>query len=157
VVAALDALSEAEAEGRPEGWVKAVKRAYKEGGEVRTFRIAIDAGEVADLFAGPAGPRAFPHKGHYNVRLALCQDVYPDSPPVAVAAIDEETADSMGIDLGGPLMAMPMFYRRQVARALGEVREIVVSVSRGQVDAVFEPPPVVAVVCHVLSAADPRS
>lgn len=156
VVAALDAASEADAEGMPEGWVKAVKRAYKEGGEVRTFRIALDAGEIAALFAGPAGPRVFPHQSHYNIRLALCQDIYPDLPPVVVAALDEEMADGMGIDPGGPLGAMPMFYRRQVARALGEVREIVVSVPRQQVDAVFEPPAVDALVCHVLSAGDPR-
>lgn len=156
VVAALDAATEMDADARPDGWVKAVKRACKDGGEVRTFRIGLDAREVAALFAGPAGARALPYRDHYNVRLALCQDAYPEAPPVTVAAVDEEMADSMGIDLGGPLLAMPMFYRRQVARALGEVRELIVSVPRHEVEAVFEPPPVPAIVCHVLSATDPR-
>lgn len=156
VVAALDAFSEAEAEHRPEGWVKAVKRAYREGGEVRTFRIALDAAEVADLFTARAGPRAVPPDGQYHVRLALCHDAFPGAPPVVVAALDGLTAESMGIDLGGPLVAMPMFYRRQVARAMGELREIVVSVPRSQVVAAFDPPPVNAILCHLLSATDPR-
>jgi len=156
VVAALDAATETDADALPDGWVKAVKRAFKGGGEVRTFRIALEGREVAALFTGPAGARALPLRDHYNVRLALCQDAYPEAPPVTVAAVDEEMADSMGIDLGGPLAGMPMFYRRQVARALGEVRELVVSVPRREVEAIFEPPLVSALVCHVLSASDPR-
>jgi len=155
-VAALDEATEMDSDAWPESWVKAVKRAYKDGGEVRSFRISLVAREVAALFAGPAGARALPFRDHYNVRLALVHDAYPESPPVTVAALDEEMADGMGIDLGGPLIAMPMFYRRQVARALGEVREVIVSVPRREIEAVFEPTPVPALVCHVISATDPR-
>lgn len=150
VIAAVDA--ETEREGHPEGWAKAVRRAHKEGGEVRFLRIALDADRVGALFDGLPGVRGPEGPGGYRVRLALCEE----RPPVVVAAVDEEMAEGMGIDLGGPLMAMPMFYRRLVARAFGEVREVVVSVPRSAVDAAFEPRPVEAAIAGVLSVGDPR-
>ncbi|MGO9458352.1 MAG: hypothetical protein ACLP62_15110 [Acidimicrobiales bacterium] len=154
VVAALDAVTASES--HPDDWVKAIRRAHKEGGEVRVVRIAIDIGLVAGIFEEGSRPRpAFERTvggGRYMVRLALCHEL----PPVVVAAVDEEMARDMGIDLAGPLRVMPVFYRRQVSRAYGELREILVSLPRGEVDAAFDPPPVDAEVLSVLSADDPR-
>lgn len=154
VVAALDAVTALES--HPDDWVKAIRRAHKEGGEVRVVRIAIDAGVVAGIFAEGSRPRpAFERPvggGRYVVRLALCHEV----PPVVVSAVDEEMARDMGIDLAGPLRVMPVFYRRQVSRAYGKLREILVSLPRAEVDAAFEPPPVDAEVESVLSVDDPR-
>lgn len=150
VIAALDA--DTEAESHPDGWLKAIRRAHKEGGEVRVVRIALDAARVASVFDGAAGPRPGPANGSYRVRLALCQEV----PPVVVAALDEEMAESMGIYLAGQLPMMPLFYRRQVARAFGEVREILVTIPRAAVDAAFQSPPVAADVSCVLTSEDPR-
>lgn len=150
VIAALDA--DTEAESHPNGWARAIRRALKEGGEVRVVRIALDAGRMASVFDCAAGPRPGPANGSYRVRLALCQEV----PPMVVAALDEEMAESMGIDLAGQLPMMPLFYRRQVAKAFGEVREILVTMPRGAVDAAFDPLPVAADVSCVLTTEDPR-
>lgn len=150
VVAAADDATVAE--DHPEEWKKAMKRAVKEGGEVRVVRIGLDAGRVAALFEGaPDPPSSFPSTS-YLVRLALCDD----QPPVVVAAVDQEMAQSMGIDVSAPLPFMPMFYRRQVARALGELREVLVSVPWAAVDEAFVPKPVPAVVERLLGGHDPR-
>jgi hypothetical protein len=150
VVAVLDAATEAE--GYPEEWQKAIRRALKEGGEVRVVRIGLDPSRLASVFdtwTDSRTPRSGPS---YAVRIALTQE----QPPVVVAAVDQEMAESMGLDLAGPLGVMPMFYRRRTAKALGELREILVAVPRVAVDEAFAPRSVPAEIERLLALDDPR-
>jgi hypothetical protein len=157
VVAALDAVTASES--HPDEWLKAIKRAHKEGGDVRVIRLALDADIVTALFEEGSSPRRADvasegegGRARYAVRLAFCFE----EPPVVVAAVDEEMAVSMGIDLGGPFRVMPVFYRRQVGKAFGEVREVIVAVPRAAVERAFAPSPVPATIVTFLGRNDPR-
>jgi hypothetical protein len=86
------------------------------------------------------------------IRVALCLD----EPPVVVAAVDEEMALGMGVEVAGPLRSMPVFYRRQAAKAYGELREVLISLPRAAVDQAFDPPPIEAQVVGLLTGDDPR-
>jgi hypothetical protein len=155
VLAALDAVTASES--YPDDWVKAIRRGHKEGGDVRILRIALRRDEVTSLFEQRTAhyrpdldaPQA---RDRYVIRVALCLD----EPPVVVAAVDEEMALGMGIEVAGPLRSMPVFYRRQAAKAYGELREVLISLPRSAVDEVFDPPPIEAQVVGLLKGDDPR-
>lgn len=155
VLAALDAVTASES--YPDDWVKAIRRGHKEGGDVRIVRIALRSDEVTSFFEQRAvGYRpdleAPQSRDHYVIRVALCLD----EPPVVVAAVDEEMAIGMGIDVAGPLRSMPVSYRRRAAKAYGELREVLISLPRSAVNAAFDPPPLEAHVVGLLKGDDPR-
>jgi hypothetical protein len=156
VVAARDEVGAEDEDTPTDGWAKAVTRAYREGGEVQIVRLTLPEDRVQASFMGVGGPRSFPLDDHYNVRLALCRYGDGEDPPAVVGALDEQTAQSVGVSLTAPLGKMPMPYRRRVARARGEIREVIVSVSLNQIEQAFDPPPAPAVLCEVLTARDPR-
>ena len=156
VAAAVDAETEADPEIVPDEWSKAIGRAFREGAEVQIVRLAIPENEVAAAFIAGAGHRSFPLADHYNVRLALCRCGDLDEAPFVAAWLDEQTAAGYGCGLDAALGKLPMPYRRRVARADGEVREVIVSAPLAVIRRAFDPPAVPAVLCEVLTSADPR-
>ena len=152
VVAAVDVPTIVE-EGTPDWWRKAIVRANKEAPEVGIFELSLDEQELLALFATagftlgrPAAPE------HYNVRLAVeLREFREGDALVVVAALDEQTAESIGVVLDGPLRTMPVGYRRGVNRSLGELREVIVSVPLEAVERRLVPPPTVAVLCVTLA------
>jgi hypothetical protein len=157
VVAAVDQATEEALGTLPDEYHRALRQAYKRGAEVRSLTLSLPADEVAAPFRGGLG-RGRPGPGEYALRLALCR-LDPndaDEPPAVVAVLDEESAQSAGTVLDGPLERLPLPYRRAVAHADGEVREILVGLSRDDVEALFWPVALPGTVLGALGPRDPR-
>ena len=120
VAAALDAVTESES--HPDDWNKAIRRAHKEGGEVRVVRVALDADLVASVFERGAGPLQVldpgPPGAGYAVRLALATSSHRWWWPRSTRRWLRGWGSTWGARCGG----MPVFYRRQAAKAFGELR-----------------------------------